>query len=882
MNMPQTLERSIFQTSRLLEFFSEKELQMQIGFPKEQWPIALLKELIDNALDACESAGVPPEIEVTVAPDRVSVRDHGPGLPVKTLKQSLNYLVRVSDKAHYVSPTRGQLGNALKCLWAAPYVAHGEQGYMEVVTRGTTHRIAVTLDRIAQQPELQHTSSPDGIVKNGTRITIVWPGIACWHRAMPPPFYKTADDLLLEYGAFNPHASFTYQEAEDTTVIPRTTPAWRKWLPRDPTSPHWYTVERLRALMAAYLTEEQRSGRARTVREFVTEFYGLSGSIKPKRVLDAAGLSRAYLHDLVEAGDVAIEPATALLTAMQRESRLVKPAVLGVLGEAHVRHYLVTHCDAEPGSIKYRKLEDIADGLPFVLELACGWYADEDRDDAQCTMVGVNWSPTLKPPFPELPALLGKARVDDFDPVVVFVHLAIPRVDFTDRGKSVVALPAAVRVALANGIAAVTKHWKGFQRQADREDRVRERQREHWLKQQRRQFLSIKEAAYQTMETAYLAASAQGTLPANARQIMYAARPLVLRLTGEKCWKRSSYFTQELLPDFIDAHPPLTANWDVVFDDRGHLIEPHTQHRIGLGTLAVRGYLHTWHGDVPSDVGSIELDYNCPTRGPANRYAYALFVEKEGFYPLLEATRIAERYDIAIMSTKGMSVTAARQLVEKLSEQGVVILVCHDFDASGFSILHTLHSNTRRYKFTTRPKVVDLGLRLADVQTMDLQSEPVDYRNRKDPRINLRRCGATEEECNYLVHRRAETRPGHDYWTGERVELNAMTSDQLIAWLERKLAEVGVQKVIPDQAALAKAYRRAMHQKRVQEAIDEALGYIDEDENIAIPDDLEARIRERLDGSAKAWDQVLWELVADDEIEADEEDVDDEDCEPDT
>jgi hypothetical protein len=75
--------------------------------------------------------------------------------------------------------------------------------------------------------------------------------------------------------------------------------------------------------------------------------------------------------------------------------------------------------------------------------------------------------------------------------------------------------------------------------------------------------------------------------------------------------------------------------------------------------------------------------------------------------------------------------------------------VCHDFDASGFSILHTLHSNTRRYKFTTRPKVVDLGLRLADVQTMDLQSEPVDYRNRKDPRINLRRCGATEEECNY-------------------------------------------------------------------------------------------------------------------------------------
>jgi DNA topoisomerase-6 subunit B len=172
--MPQTLERSTFQTSRLLEFFSEKELQMQIGFPKEQWPIALLKELLDNALDACESAGVLPDLAITVEPDALRIRDNGPGLPVTTLERSLDYLVRVSDKAHYVSPSRGQLGNALKCLWAAPYVAQGEDGYVDVTTGGTTHRIAVSLDRIAQQPVLRHLTQPDGVVKNGTRITLTW------------------------------------------------------------------------------------------------------------------------------------------------------------------------------------------------------------------------------------------------------------------------------------------------------------------------------------------------------------------------------------------------------------------------------------------------------------------------------------------------------------------------------------------------------------------------------------------------------------------------------------------------------------------------------------------------------------------------------------
>ena len=53
------LERTTFETNRELEFFSEKELSMQIGHGRDLWPVALTKELIDNALDACETAGIP-------------------------------------------------------------------------------------------------------------------------------------------------------------------------------------------------------------------------------------------------------------------------------------------------------------------------------------------------------------------------------------------------------------------------------------------------------------------------------------------------------------------------------------------------------------------------------------------------------------------------------------------------------------------------------------------------------------------------------------------------------------------------------------------------------------------------------------------------------
>ena len=65
--------------------------------------------------------------------------------------------------------------------------------------------------------------------------------------------------------------------------------------------------------------------------------------------------------------------------------------------------------------------------------------------------------------------------------------------------------------------------------------------------------MPIKEAAYEWMATAYMKASAGNTLPANARQIMYALRPYVLEATGGKCWSDSSYFTQTLLPDFMNA-----------------------------------------------------------------------------------------------------------------------------------------------------------------------------------------------------------------------------------------------------------------------------------------------------------------------------------------
>src|SRR5215467_3479221 len=108
-----------------------------------------------------------------------------------------------------------------------------------------------------------------------------------------------------------------------------------------------------------------------------------------------------------------------------------------------------------------------------------------------------------------------------------------------------------------------------------------------------------------------------------------------------------------------------------------------------------------------------------------------------------------------------------------------------------------------RYQRERPPEIVDLGIRLTDVTAYALESESVVYK-KSDPTANLCKNGATDEEIAFLVRER-HSRGG----SGERVELNALTSRQFVDWLEGKLREHQVAKVIPDAATLERSWRRA-------------------------------------------------------------------------
>jgi hypothetical protein len=271
--------------------------------------------------------------------------------------------------------------------------------------------------------------------------------------------------------------------------------------------------------------------------------------------------------------------------------------------------------------------------------------------------------------------------------------------------------------------------------------------------------------------------------------------------------------------------------------------------------LEVRSYLAGFNDPSVTDAGFSQAAVK--TNGPSGNFGAALFLEKEGFDPILKAAQIANKYDIAIMSTKGMSVTAARALADEMcSRHDIPLLILRDFDKAGFSIASTLQRDTRRYEFKNSFQAIELGLSLADVEAMGLEPEyqhhPKERRSALEE--NLRTNGASEAEINFMFRDFDRLR------STRRVELNAMTSPQFVAFVERKLIEHGVAKIVPDQKLLVEVYAGIERGRRLEEAVEE-LDEIDMDD-CKPPKDLEQRVRKILEKHpAMRWDSAIERIV---------------------
>ena len=322
--------------------------------------------------------------------------------------------------------------------------------------------------------------------------------------------------------------------------------------------------------------------------------------------------------------------------------------------------------------------------------------------------------------------------------------------------------------SIIDAVTSVTKPWAKQRKAEERNSQARSRRQYYYSDR-----VNFSDIADKILPEAYAHASGQGKYTVSKRQMYYASREKFKEMTGRDI--DASYFSQTILVQYLNRHD---VDWKITADPRGTFVLPNTAHevRIPVGTIAIEEYLRNRQADHEIDIGGQPIEW--PSERENERFAALLYIEKEGFEPLLKEARIAERFDLAIMSCKGQSVAAARMLVDHVcgGKNGVPLFIVHDFDKYGFEIAECLTTESYSaimqdrvaYHFENEINFIDFGLRLADVKKYKLASEGFKTNGNSYPR------SMTADEIEFME-------------SGKRVELNEFTAPQFVEWLEGKL-----------------------------------------------------------------------------------------------
>jgi hypothetical protein len=436
------LQREVFATPRAAEFFELRALQAQTGQQADRFADVVVKELVDNALDAAETAGVPPEVTIDSDDDgddlRVTVTDNGPGMAPELIAKLLDFSVLVSDKSAYRSPTRGLQGNALKTIIGIPTALGGTRPVV-IESCGLRHEITAGIDPAG---ELRIDHQRIAIAERpGTSVTV-------WLRDRWSRMTVDTGRWARRFALVNPHATISYldYDADDDGVVsykPTADDGWRKPLPTDPTSAHWYDQPALAKLVFAHIGTARRGGKDLPLGPFVRSFAGLSSTVKAKTVC-AAVPSIRRLSDFESSPEL----VTALLRAMQAASRPPKPVAMGRVDDDHYRSCFEDWYGVQ--RFWFKRITTMVGAIPWVVEVAVA----ETEQPGELTYA-INYSPTFGDPLARVVFRTDDGRTtgaggflaatdaypDDEANRAAAIHLISPAMPFLDKGKTQLVVP---------------------------------------------------------------------------------------------------------------------------------------------------------------------------------------------------------------------------------------------------------------------------------------------------------------------------------------------------------------------------------------------------------------------------------------------------------
>jgi len=424
--------------------------------------ITIVKEAVDNSLDACDEAGILPEIQVGlkqvgVNRFKMTFEDNGPGIVAEKVPMAFGKML-FGSKFHRLKQSRGTQGIGISGAILYSQLTTGKSAkLMSSIGDGNIHEFDMMIDTVQNEPNvISHMKSPNKVNWHGIKVEIEVEGNYVER-------YQSIPEYLKQTAIANPYAHIIYKGPNGVQKFDRTTNV----IPPQPKEikPHPYGIEL--GIMRRMLSMT----RAKNVRGFLMRDFSRVGATSASQILRLAKIESKR-----KATDLDAMEAERLHKSMQMV-KLIAPPVncLSPLTGELIENGLRKEVDAEY-FVAVSRSPSVYRGNPFQVEVGLAYGGNLAPKSTAMLYRFANKVPLL---YNKSGCAITKA-VQDVDwrrygmhqsggsmpvgPLVILVHFASVWVPFTSEGKEAIANYPAIEKEIKLALQDAGRQLAGFVR----------------------------------------------------------------------------------------------------------------------------------------------------------------------------------------------------------------------------------------------------------------------------------------------------------------------------------------------------------------------------------------------------------------------------------